>query len=336
VLRLFHSIFGATSERGRYSEELVQAAIERAVAITDARLSALSGYQKKLRPAVIRAIDHVVDLVDALPPPIDVATAGYGADHRLIAFFASGEHMRQVINADRDLADFAVNQAGAAEQIFALLLMEKREKTVFGMDLEGEVLKREVAQVTVNFAGHRLVDPATQEGETRRLLKRRAFDHLLTLALGRIAAAREERTDLQRQHVLLRNKLKSLESGHWSFGASHDDNPGDRASLEARVEEIETQLRAQVADTGTLNAHLATLIDVLARAEEQLKASRVNLIVDRMGIKRQQITDTAPELVLNELTSADGRSLIMSLVSIPRGEYQPRRTLFSEGQRFLG
>ena len=99
---------------------------------------------------------------------------------------------------------------------------------------------------------------------------------------------------------------------------------------------IEPQRRAQVADNGTLNAHLATLIDVLARAEEQLKASRVNLIVDRMGIKRQQITDTAPELVLNELTSADGRSLIMSLVSIPRGEYQPRRTLFSEGQRFLG
>lgn len=336
MLRLFHSIFGATPERGRFPEELVQAAIERAVAITDARLSALSGYQKKLRPAVIRAIDHVVELVDALPPPIDVASAGYGADHRLIAFFASGEHMRQVINADRDLVDFAENQAGAAERIFALLLMEKREKTVFGMDLEGEVLKREVAQVTVNFAGHRLVDPATQESETRRLLKRRAFDHLLTLALGRIVAAREERTDLQRQHVLLRNKLKSLASGHWSFEASHDDTAGDRASLEARVEEIETQLRAQVADTGTLNAHLATLIDVLARAEEQLKATRVSLIVDRMGIKRQQIADTAPELALNELTSADGRSLIMSLVSIPRGEYQPRRVLFAEGQRFLG
>ena len=159
MLRLFHSIFGATPERGRYSEELIQAAIERAVAITDARLSALSGYQKKLRPAVIRAIDHVVELVEALPPPIDVAAAGYGADHRLIAFFASGDHMRQVLNADRALVDFAGHQAGAAEQIFALLLMEKHEKTVFGMDLDGEVLKRDVAQVTVNFAGHRLVDP---------------------------------------------------------------------------------------------------------------------------------------------------------------------------------
>ena len=32
MLRLFHSIFGATPERCRYSEELIQAAIERAVA----------------------------------------------------------------------------------------------------------------------------------------------------------------------------------------------------------------------------------------------------------------------------------------------------------------
>jgi hypothetical protein len=336
MLRLFQSIFGAAAERGQYPEALVQAAIERAVDGTDARLRALPGYQKKLRPAVLHAIDHVVALVEALPPPMDAARGSYGSEPRLTAFFASPEHMQQVFSGDRTLADFLEGKAGRAGRVIALLLMERHEKNVLGLDLEGEILKREVAQVTVSFAGHRLADPTAEEGETRRLLKRRAFDHLLTLALGRIAAAREERAELQRQQDLLRHKLRALQSGRWSFEASDAQDVPDTGKVEAQIEEIEMQLRALGADAGTLKVHLDMLIEMLARAEEQLSSKRIALIVDRMGIKRERAADTAPELGLDELTSANGRSLIVSLVSIPGDELRPRRDLFAEAQRYLG
>lgn len=73
------------------------------------------------------------------------------------------------------------------------------EKNIPGNDLVGDYVWRDVAQVAVNFSGHRLVEPTTNEADTRRQLKRRAFDRQLTLALSGIAEARGSRPDLSRQ-----------------------------------------------------------------------------------------------------------------------------------------
>ena len=59
MLRIFYSIFGGDEEAGRYPDTLIKAAIERAVDGTDPWLRGLSGYPRKLRPAVLHAIDHV-------------------------------------------------------------------------------------------------------------------------------------------------------------------------------------------------------------------------------------------------------------------------------------
>lgn len=334
MFQLFQSIFGPSpAERGRYPQRLIEAAIERALDGTDPRLRALSGYQKKLRPAVIHAIDQVVSLVDGLPPPVEVSRAVFRADSRLPAVFVSADHLQQVVSA---LADFLAGPGGpTAERVVALLLMEKEERNVLGMELQGEMVMREVSQVTASFTGHRLLDPTAAEEETRRLLKRRAFDHLLALALGRIAAARVERVEMERQRTLLRHKLAALESGRWSFepAGAGDTNV---AAIETRLNEIESELGSLGADAGTLRLHLDILIEVLGRAQEQLWSKRISLIVDRMGIKRELATDTAPEIVLDELHSASGRTAIMLPVSIPPGELRPRTDLLAEAQRYLG
>jgi len=108
-----------------------------------------------------------------------------------------------------------ISASTLAESVFALLIMELRERNVLGVALEGDQLRRDVAQVTVSFTKHRLVDPTATEDETRRLLKRRAFDHLLTLALGGIAESHGERSDLEHERTLLHNKIAALASGHW-------------------------------------------------------------------------------------------------------------------------
>ena len=340
MLKLFQSIFHAGADKlGTYPEDLIERAIERAVDGTDRRLRALSGYKKSLRPAVIRAIDHVVALVDHLPPPLELDRRNYGTDAELSAYFASVDHMNAFLSRDAEMRQWQKSpESTVAENVFALLTMELRERNVLGVALEGNALRHDVAQVTVSFDKHRMVDPTAVEDDTRRLLKRRAFDHLLTLALAGIAEAHGERGDLQRERDLLRSKMAALAAGNWGFGNDTEgeagEAPPDPRALERRIKDIDAQL--STLSTGLLQAHLDVLVDVLAGAEQNLRGERTTLCVDRQGVKQSQTSTLAPPITLTTLHNAAGRSLVVRLTSIARADLPPPPDFLREAQRFLG
>lgn len=336
MLQLFQSIFGPGRDGAApYPAELIERAIERAVDGSDPRLRAVSGYRKKLRTAVIRAIDHVVALVDGLPPALALVPQSYGTDPEITAYFASAEHLREVLSIDRELNQWRASQ-GDVEHVVALLLMLQQERQVFGTALEGEILRRDVAQTTVSFAGHRLVDPTGALDDTRRLLKRRAFDHLLTLALGRIATADAERGELERDRRLLQRKLAALQAGQWGFDAAAGDKRPDPTALQGQLEEIESQLQTLDVGAGVLAAHLDIVVDVLTRAEHHFWSARTALIVDRLGVKQTRAGALAPELELTVLHNAAGQRLVARLVGIARAALPPPRDWLREAQRYLG
>jgi hypothetical protein len=333
MLKLFQSIFGAGEAAGRYPESLVEMAIERAVDGTDPRQRALPGYRKRLRAPVIHAIDHVIAIVDSLPAPLPATSGNYAAEPRLTALFASAEHMREVFGSDTMLSEFRDRHPGG-EPVTALLLAERVEKNVLGIDLDGETLKREVAQVAVNFRSQRLVDPGLDEGEMRRQLKRRAFDHLLSLALLRITEVQGERVGLNRQRDLLRRKLSALQSGGWSF----EDTGGTRADpvpLQAELDDIEAQLTALGMDDRVLSAHLDITVGLLAEAERHFWADEVVLHLDRMNIQRSAQDGTAREIRFQQLHNARGRRLVMLLVTIDPGELPRRVDVVTAAERYL-
>jgi hypothetical protein len=338
MLQLFQSIFGAAADRAApYPAELVERAIERAVDGTDPRLRALSGYQKKLRAAVIHAIDHVVALVDRMPAPLTLSRSAYSTDPEVTAFFASAEHVRELLGRDVTLSQWLESADGrGVENIIALLLMEQHERQVLGVALEGDRVLHDVAQTTVSFARHRLVDPAGAESETRRLLMRRSFDHLLTLALARIATAHAERGELERERELLRRKHTALTSGRWGFDDSGGDPPPAPQALQQQLAEIESQLQALGTGAGLLPAHLDILVDTLTQAEHQIWGASEPLVVDRMGVKQSQASALAPRINLAVLHNAAGRRLVVRLVSITRAELPPPRDWLREAQRALG
>lgn len=336
MLHLFKSIFGtASNQEGRFPDQLVPLAIERAVDGTDPRLRALPGYKKKLQPALLKAIDHVLVLVDNLPPSVELSKDNYLSAPKLRAFFASVEHMRQMLRNDSALSAYlASNNRLLADRIEAVLLTRREERQVFGMELVGETVQREVAQVSVSFTSHRLIDPAPHREETNRLLRRRAFDHLLEIALGRIASAQKERVELKQQRRLLQRKLETLESRGWAF-----EEPGgavDSMTTEVQIEEIEKKLRDLGADAGILRVHLDILVDVLERADEQLWFDSVALTLDPMGRKCDASTPNAATLELQELRSVRGISVIPFPVSIPRHEFPERSDFVREAERHLG
>lgn len=334
-MRLFQSIFGLDDSAGGYPESLIELATERAVECTDARLRFLPGYRKRLRRPIVQAIDQVVALVDAIPSPRSTGASARSDDPVLSALFASADAMRDTFARDAALTDFLATADGAGtEQVHALLLTERVERNILGMDLVGEQVRRDVPQVAVSFTAHRLLDPSASEAETRRQLRRRAFDHLLTLALGRIAGARTERAELMRQRDLLRRKLVALEQAGWSFERPESAHP-DRAALETELDDITAQLEALGAEQGVLAAHLDILAELLTDAPRQLWADRLTLFLDPMNIQREPNDPTARRIELWELTNSAGRRAVMVPLTITPRDLPEREDLVTAAERYL-
>jgi hypothetical protein len=316
MLRLLQSIFGGGEIKGSYPESLVKEAIERAVDGTDPWLRTVPGYKKKLRPAVIRAIDHVIALVDGLPSPIPVGLERRGDDPLLKTFFISLDEMRKVFANDRNLAGFLRGAAGVPEKVIALLVMEKNEKVIFGAELSGDIVVRDVPQMTVSFEAHRLLDPSGDQEETRRLLKRRAYDHLISLALGRITMTKMMRKDLERRHALLQSKFNILQRVGWGFEGAGSADILDIPGLEKQIGQIEDQLLEIGGEDRMLEVYLDIVIEVLGRPVEHLWGKKETLILDSMGIKRDQAASNVHELTFSELFNSEGRKLVMALVAL--------------------
>jgi hypothetical protein len=334
MLKLFQSIFGGGEQQGHYPESLIQAAIERTVDGTDPRLRALYGYKKSLRPAVIHAIDQVVALVDGIPAPLPAGRGDYSADLRLKALFATADRMQEVFGNDFALNEFRSGPGNAAERVIALLLAERVEKNVLGIELAGDMLRRDVAQVSVSFRRHRLIEVANNEADTRRQLKRRAFDHLLTLVLARIAEVHGEHADLVRQRDLLRRKLNALKCAGCGFDAAEGAQPEPMA-LSAELQEIETGLKKLGSDAGALQGRLDIVAGLLSQAGQQLWAEDLVIHLDSMNIRRDAQDASAQRVTLRELHNARGAGLVMLLVTLAPGELPLRENVMSAAARYL-
>lgn len=337
MFKLFHSIFNVTQAGAEpYPDKLVEKAIERAVDGLDARIRVIGGYQKRLRPSIIHAIDHVVKLVDDLAPPIDASRKQYGRDPYLSALFASANELQQFFSNDPGIHQYLDNLAGPQpEHIIGLLMMSRTEKQVFGMEIQHDMLRRDVPQVIVSFDAHRLLDPNDQEDESRRFLKRRAFDHLIALALHDVSTSRANRQELEKQCILQRRKLKTFEAAGWGFDATAANITNDYATTQRELDELEAQLKALPAKTELLYTSLDALVRVFSDAPQKLWSVPVSVILDKMNIKQDSASGNANELLINEFHSANGKILTGIMVSYPTDELLPREKFLSGVERYL-
>ena len=320
MLKLLQSIFG-TARQGSYPESLVNEAIERAVDGTDPWLRSVSGYKKKLRPAVIRAIDHVVALVNSFPAPLPISLRSVD-DDRLRGYFISAQQMQNVFSKDPALGVFLHGASGGSPHIVALLAMEKEEKVIFGAELSGDIVIRDVPKKTVSFDGHRLVDPDADEDKARRMLMRRAYDHLLSLALKRLSFVKAERKDLEQRRKLLQAKLNLLEREGWGFDSAGSSEKLSVAEVEERLGQLEAKLEEFGGDSSESETYLQIVVDVLDKPEDYLLGKSETIFVDRMAIQHNEPSDETAALTFTELRNAEGRSLVVLLVSLQREELQ--------------
>lgn len=342
MLQFLQSVFASRPERsGRYDRELIEAATERVVDGTDPRLRSISGYQTRLRDPVERSVDYIIGLVDALPAAIDMQPSRYGLDPYLRAFFASRQHLEEVIDSSRTLVDFVRNHTGPVPQaIFCGFGVEYEERRVLGVQMRGDMMERDVAQTAVNFGGHRLVTPADNEADARWELKKRGFDNLITTALQHLVSTRSRNSDLQQQRDLLRQKLRVLNKGNLALEpalASEADDHPKIAELEKQLAEIESELLRLGAGRQTLDDSLSEIVAVLGQPEEHLWVTPIELRMNQMGLKLDpDAAEPAIELHLTQVGTSTGLRRCVMVVQVPPPKPRDTGDFLKEASRYLG
>ena len=314
-MKLFANIFGQPDAAGsKLPAAVVKTAIERAVDGTDPRLRIVSGYARVLKKPVLQAADYVIGMIDGLPGPVVANGASLEADPGLAALLYSAERTEQFISRDPAMVEFRGANPLVLQPVTALLVAQSTLKRGFGYgEVEGQVLT-DVARTTVGFDQHLLVAVAREEAETRRLLKRRAFDQLLALALLHVTERKEERESLGTRKALLRSKLDILQRGG-SF--TQHTGANDQLKLQASLEDIEQQLAKLDASGDVLAGNLALIADVLSNAGEHLWLEDRTLCLDRLYVVHDKPSRSAPSIVFKEIHTSDGRQATLKLLSIP-------------------
>jgi hypothetical protein len=326
VLKLFANIFEqSTPDKTRLPDDLLEAAIERTVDGTDPRLRMLPAYANKLRRSVVRAAQYVIQLIDDLPDPVPLSGEHFSSNPALATIFYSKQRLERMASQDPALKDFGKNQSPVVDDVNVLLAVATKEKQVFATALVHDKMQKDVAQTTLSFDQHTFVDPATTEQKTRLMLKRRAFDHLLAVALSQLAERKEEREDLNSRKSLLRCKLDiTARSGD----IKHHTLSSDQAQLQQRLEDIEQQLKALGPDESVLPANLAIITHVLEHASDHLWVEDISLCVDRYYVLHPRSSTGVPEIPFKQIVASDNRALLVLMVKLDPELLPSRRPRF--------
>ncbi len=341
MLSLLQSIFGRTSDRHRGPDtRLIERATERVVGGTDPRLRAVSGYRQRLRPAVIRAVNYTTELVDALPPPIELSRQRFGEDDRIRSFFVSMDHIDDFLARSLAFGKHLETRAGLApDNVHALLLMIRRERNVLGMELDGDLVRRDVAQAEISFTERRLAGVADTESGSRDKDKRRVFDFFIEYALRNILAVRAEEGENRNQQKLLAKKLHAMETADWGidgFLNQEGEKRFDVQEVESEVARLESELQRIRSKPLTLDHYLVAICQTLEAAPDLLFKTSVTLKMDRMG--KKSMDDARPPAVtleLDEYCTPDGRRIIALPIFIPFRQIPARPDFLSEVSRYL-
>ena len=315
MLDLFANIFGRADEHtSKLPPSLLKKVTERAIDGTDPRLRIVSGYAKTLKNPVIHAAGYIIDMIDSLPAPVLANRASLAADPALAALFYSSERMDQIIGRDPGMKEFRAGNPLAPGPVSALLVANRKEKHSFGYgEVNGQTLK-DVPRTTLSFDQHLLVAVAADEAETRFMLKRRAFDQLLSVALMHLTERKEERDSLTGRKALLHSKLNIIQRGG-SF--SHHTGASDKSKLQESLEEIEKKL-AQIGTSGdVLGDNLATIVEVLSKAESHLWLEDKPVCLDKLYVVHDKPTQSAPLIVFREMHNSEGQQVTLQMLSVP-------------------
>lgn len=320
----------------------VAEAVEYAVNHVDPRLRIVGGYEHKLQPSVVTALEFANQVAARVPGPVEVSAAAWSADPLLRLLFATADDIPLCFSESREVQAFCADARGlGASHVLAILGSHRAERNVLGVELEGETLHSGVSQRTVDFSTHAVMMPAADEQGVREELKRRVFNFLLNQALERIKGIHSEEEELEQEHAILETRLRLLQQKRHGVDSVLEPSSADQAQLtilEQQLAENGRELEQVMASIGTLDRSLQQVQQVLERPGDYLSVAPLQLRVDSMNcIVEGPSSQPVHEFRLLEasLKGDRPRSGVILIARFPRGELRSREQLLEDAERYL-
>jgi hypothetical protein len=306
-------------------------AVERVVDGTDGRIRLITGYRKKLQDVIGAALEYADELVNRIPGAIEVSSRTFATDPYVNAFFADTRDLRSIFSHSSEIREFIEDSTHwEISQFCALLCMQMSEKSVLGMELAGDMLKKDVLQVAVNFSDHRIYSPAPTEAETREGLKHCLFEGLVTNTLERIIRLRLENRRLQTQRQILQARMRE---SRYSLDRQENlasNGARDRGEMEsARLQLRKMDELANASRAADPQASLDQVISVFSHPEDFVRLRKHSVRLNRMCIKVDDDDPRAGNTIdLTEVTIGNEAPRVIALAKFPRDELQSSRPGF--------
>ena len=204
--------------------------------------------------------------------------------------------------------------SSAAEECVFILTMQRHEYHVFGSEIEGDVVKRDVMQQAVEFGDHNFSSAAGSLEELGDKLVENVVLYLAGLAPQRMKADEKMRAEMLRSEELLKAQLKTLQHAlmeHRPFAA-----PSQLQGKLAQGGQELAGLAGRLSKLTSKDMHLCLeeIRDILLAPERHIHLEGIEMRVGDFGVK----SSTGKLVRFHECCYDDGKRLAIFLASMTR------------------
>lgn len=303
----------------RKREAAVLDEIERIVLKIDSTILPVHSFRKKILPSVRHAMQYISGLIPQVPGPLDFDPGRWKDDPLLRAMFISREELISVLHSSKALKNFF--RLTNALQAFALLVAERKEKIFFGIEKNGDIVRRDVPQKAIFFEDFKVFAPAIELAEANLQIQQVALTTLIRQAFEEITDLQLWKEELEKQRDLLEFKVKRSDISEPEFELKHSDATDNQmketlkvlSDINRKLKEIETEL-------DTPENRFSHLCSILKNPEQHLELNVVSYKLSRLGILLESSsTEPANEFTLAEFEMGQDVKQVLLWIRVERG-----------------
>lgn len=261
-------------------------AVEQVVARAIPGLRAARGFVSALREPAAATLAFLDALVDELGPPLALDRSSWRNAPYVALLFTTPELARQFFERCEKLRAFF--RENAAAECHFLMAMRRKEQTVVGWRLYGEIPRKDEVQCSVTFEEHQVLVAADSYARLREELVLLGLDHLVRIIPARRERDAAFRDSLRHARTLLRAQADALRR------QQQEEEPDSAAcaALQEKSQMVEEELAANAAELARIEAApespaelLRQVREVLLHPDEHVTMQPVTLAVDDFGVK---------------------------------------------------
>ena len=266
-----------------------------------------------LTEAVSTACSHARAMVDELGEPFVVDRRRPTNSSLGQILFDSRKDGLEALRSSTRIRDVFLNP-DVRECVF-LLTMHRHDYVVFGTEMAGETIRRDVMQEAVEFLDHNFSAAAPTLGELRDILTQNVVLFLADLAPERQRKDEAVRKELQQSEALLKAQLHTLEA---ALGQSRPFSAP--TSLRDKIAQGSREMAGLMDRLGALSVKpdpgrcLAEIRAILQAPQDHVRIERVEMRVGDFGVKSASGTF----IRFHECILADKERLAVFLASLDR------------------